>query len=256
MGVSLPLLIYASFGIFYSFWPGYLVAGLTFDLVGYLYPSWELTFQWLAWPLVHWGKESLSFWLLWSAHVLLIEHGFYLSHRSSVLRLVWSALKQWDSAAVCGKVQQRSCWWTGRGLLMDPGEKILGSGTVWLASRSLTYSSDCYGLFLSWWSLSVLGESTDQREDKSERMWVAEGVFREQVPGVGQSSWQMGHSLAASCSSDECGPHASNGILLVQGGTGDEVEGRTYHIFISLESNAILAASVSSNERLRSMFSH
>lgn len=126
----------------------------------------------------------------------------YLSHRSSVLRLVWSALKQWDSAAVCGKAQQRSWWWAGRGLLMDPGEQILGSGTVWLASRSLAYSSDCYGLFLSWWSLSVLGESTDQREDKSERMWGAEGVFREQVPGVGQSSWQMGHSLAASCSSD------------------------------------------------------
>lgn len=118
MGVSLLLLIYVSFGVFYSFWPGYLVAGLTSDLVGYLYPSWELTFQWLVWPLVHWGKESLSFWLLWSAHVLLI--GVICTWAIEVQSLDWYGLHSSSGILLqfVGKPSRGpddelggGCWW-------------------------------------------------------------------------------------------------------------------------------------------------
>lgn len=94
------------FPLFLSCWPGFLVAGVTTDLIRSLRPSCKLAFWWLSWPLV---QQAVSVHLIGVACTCSSDwYSLYLSswslfncRRTSLFQLVW-VLLQWQKSAGLG----------------------------------------------------------------------------------------------------------------------------------------------------------
>lgn len=146
-----------SFLVFWSFWPGFLMAYMTSDSAGSLHSSWRLDFWCIAWPLVQRGVlpelgDRTCWWGWdWGLEIVLgsterIENRGSTQVGPQSRILVWSLVQEKVYAWICLSVLLASvvCFsgWCGLHLAVDICPKVGVVPWKWVWGRKRLLNSN------------------------------------------------------------------------------------------------------------------